>query len=143
MGEGLARLGVSVELLRGLRYRWMIEHRLRTCTLVDLCQRLQIAAPHEPTPPPTVVPPPHLWRVQRVLRLAQRLDPSFNCLRRALLTGALLRDYGPKLCIGVAPTAPSRAHAWITVGGLELGRGDLPWTQLRNPARLTDSSGLL
>ena len=54
------------------------------------------------------------------------------CLRRSLVLGWRLKDLSPVLMIGVARREGEvRAHAWVEVGGVPVGREDGDFAPLR------------
>ena len=69
------------------------------------------------------------------LRVFRRLEahwPTSTCLRRALVTGHLLRRRDPRLVIGVrkAPGGPFTAHAWLLLEGTALDEAALDYAPL-------------
>jgi hypothetical protein len=66
-------------------------------------------------------------------RFYRRWPLKGSCLRRSLVLGYKVRDLDPILKIGVArEDRQVRAHAWIEVAGLSVGREDGEYAPLRS-----------
>ena len=80
-------------------------------------------------------------RAQRATDLALRnWGYPRNCLRRALVTGHLLRRHQPSLRIGVRRRSDRcEAHAWLTIGHLcvDLSNGVAEFQELNRPRART------
>jgi len=83
---------------------------------------------------------PELCRATRVAkRLASAMGPKNYCLRHSLVLGHLLRAHHPTLHFGVRrQRRATQGHAWIEVGGLQLGLsssdGDAGFIPLGRPS---------
>ncbi|HVF12296.1 MAG TPA: lasso peptide biosynthesis B2 protein [Actinomycetota bacterium] len=64
-------------------------------------------------------------------RATRRWVAADTCLRRALLTAALLREASPMIRIGVrSDSTGMEAHAWVEVDGSSLDAGSQSYTPL-------------
>lgn len=112
-----------------------IEVGLRICNLPYLCRQLGLCliTNESRESPPTRRAAPRALDIEDAQRAAElalrKWKHPANCLRRALLTGYLLRDERPLLEVGVRRRGAScEAHAWLTIGDVRVDLIDEPET---------------
>lgn len=108
----------------------------RRTELPRLCRQLGI---HLADGAPTVVPSPPANRdrvarqMRDVDRVARRWPFGDTCLRRCLVLGALLRQLGPTLVIGVRRNEVSAvvAHSWLEFDGRSIDPASVSYAVMR------------
>lgn len=105
-----------------LRARRWLHYRGFRATLLEVNRRASRRGQNSPMPGVD----PHIV-CRAIVRAADHLSDTYNCLPRALAGYVLLMQYGyqPELRIGVVPGVEVEAHAWLELDG-EVVLGALP-----------------
>lgn len=113
-----------------------VEALLRATDLTRCCRALGICPPGQSAA--SLVSPALDVEVMRLAEQAvdrayRKLSLPNSCLRRALTLGALLRQYGPALKLGVRRAGETLdAHAWLVIDSHEIQAPDVNYVVLRS-----------
>lgn len=113
------------EVLRTILVASTVEVGLRLLPLTTVARLAGAPLLLEDGPPvahvPGTLPEQAIRRLRTVAAVMRRWPLGGTCLRSALVAGALLRHWEPRLCIGVKRVEERvAAHAWLVVAGRPL-----------------------
>ncbi|NED99597.1 lasso peptide biosynthesis B2 protein [Phytoactinopolyspora halotolerans] len=142
----LAAAGAAVFVEVGLRVTTLPRLARLVGTPLRLDTDAAIAEPASATAAGLRLPPAAIRRLRAVRRVMRHWPFGDTCLRRALVSGQLLRGSHPELRVGVAKIdGKIQAHAWLEIGGTSLDPGGaaahLPLESVPRPAGDGPSGG--